>query len=224
MVEIAVEITEIDDNKANDLGIKWSDTVQTGEAAWSVTGRTPSSLPEIPSIISVGDWARYTSLTAALKLLTEKGAAHILSKPKLVARSGTSAQFIVGGEFPVTAVGPTTSTVVWKEFGIKTEVTPKILADGLIDITLLTEVSRLDWSNQVQGYPVITKRQASSSVRLKDEQTIALAGLIETKKDEKLSGIPLLSEIPVIGRLFGQRSTFETKTNVLIFVTPRILK
>ena len=224
MVEITIEVTEINTTKANELGIKWLDTVQAGEVGWSVAGRTPETLPEIPSIIKVGDWARYTPLTADLKMLQEKGVAQVLAKPKILAKSGTTARFLVGGEFPIAAIGPTTTSVEWKEYGIKTEIKPQILADRTIDLTLTTEVSRLDWANKVQGYPALTKRQATSTIQLKSEQTITMAGLIQTSKDEKRSGIPLLCDIPVLGSLFSRKSTVETKTNVIIFVTPRIVE
>jgi|GEM_PF-6850112 len=100
MVEISVEITEVNSTKANQLGITWPSTVQTGEVSWSNTSRTPSALPEVPSIIQVGDFARYTALTAQLQLLESKGAAQILSNPKILTKSGTTAKVIVGGEIP----------------------------------------------------------------------------------------------------------------------------
>lgn len=223
MVEIAVEITEVNNTKALELGIKWPDSVQGGETSFSLSGRSPESLPEIPSIIDSGEWVRYDALSAELKFLQEKGAARILSKPKLIARSGTSARFVVGGEFPVTAEGSTTAKIEWKEYGIKTAVTPRILADGMIELNLSTEVSRLDWSNLVKGYPVINKREAESNIKIKSGQTISLAGMIETQKTEVRSGIPLLCDIPVLGYLFGRKKTVEAKLNVIIFVTPRIL-
>lgn len=225
MVEISVEVTEINNNKANQLGIKWTDTVQAGEVAWSNGNRVPAALPEVPSIIKVGDWARYNTLSAELKVLQEKGAAQILSKPKIITKSGTAAKVIVGGEVPIVASGVGGGSVQWKEFGIKTEILPKVLSDNAtIDLILTTEVSRLDWSNQVNGNPAVMKREANSSVRLKSGQTIAMAGLLETKKEEQISGIPLLCDIPVIGALFSRKSTVENKTNILIFVTPRIIE
>jgi len=224
MVEIAVEITEINNTKASELGIQWLNTIQAGEVATTVAGRVPETFPDVPSIINVGDWKRYTALTGELKILAQKGAAQILSKPKLVTRSGTSAKFLVGGEFPVVAAGPTTNTIEWKEYGIKTEMTPRILPDNYIDLTLTTEVSRLDWANKVKDYPAIATRMATSTVRVKSGQTIALAGMIETSKDDKVVGIPLLMDIPVLGYLFSHKTKVETKTNVLIFVTPKILE
>ncbi len=224
MVEITIEVTEVNASKANELGIKWLDTIQAGEVAFSAAGRVPETLPEIPSIVKVGEWSRYTPLSADLKMLQEKGAAQVLAKPKILTKSGSTARFLVGGEFPIAAIGQTTTKIEWKEYGIKTEIRPKILDDGTIDLTLTTEVSRLDWANAVLGYPAITKREATSSIQLKSEQTLTMAGLIQTSKDKKTTGIPLLSDIPLLGHLFGRKITMETKTNVIIFVTPRIVE
>lgn len=222
LVEISVEITEVNNNKALELGVKWPDTVEAGELAVE-SGKTPSLLPEVPTIIGSGQWSRYTVFSSALKFLQEKGAAQILSKPKLVTKSGTTAKFLVGGEFPVVATGTTASSIEWKEYGIKTEVLPKVDGD-YIDLVLTTEVSRLDWANKVQGYPAVATRKATSSVRIKSGETIALAGLLETVKEEHKTGIPLLSDIPLLGVLFSRKSTIENKTNILIFVTPKLVQ
>lgn len=224
MVEISVELTEINNTKANQLGIKWADTISAGEVAYKMNGRVPEVLPEVPSLIKSGEWSRYTSLTSELKLLQEKGAAQVLSKPKIVTKSGTSAKVVVGGEIPVVVAGAVGGSIEWKEYGIKTEILPRVLPDGYIDLTLTTEVSRLDWSNKVGNYPAIMKREATSSVRVKSGQTITLAGMIETKKDDKITGIPLLSDLPVLGILFSRKEFSEVKTNILIFVTPRIIE
>ena len=226
MVEVSVEVTEINNDKASELGIKWIDDIQAGEISQTDPNgfRTPASLPEVPSIIKVGDWKRYSALTAELRLLQSKGAAQILSKPKLVTKSGTSAKFLVGGEFPVIASGVSGGTVEWKEYGIKTEILPRILADRSIDLILTTEVSRLDMSNAVQGYPALLTRSATSNVRVKSGQTIALAGMIETTKEDQVVGIPILMDIPLLGYLFSKKDRTETKTTALIFVTPRIIE
>ncbi|MBN1824416.1 MAG: type II and III secretion system protein [Endomicrobiales bacterium] len=224
MVEISVEITEINNTKANELGIKWSETIGAGEVAWSASGRTPEVLPEVPSVIEVGDWARYSALTAELKILESKGAAQILSKPKILTKSGTSAKVLVGGEVPIVASGVGGGSIDWKEYGIKTEILPKVLPDKYIDLVLTTEVSRLDWTNAVAGNPGMSKREASSNIRIKNGQTIAIAGLIETKKEENREGIPILQDIPILGVLFTRKTVNEVKTNVLIFVTPKIVE
>jgi len=215
MVEIAVEITEINENKAMEFGIQWP------------VGATITEM-DIPSIIKSGSWARVTDYTATLRALETKGAAKVLSKPKLVTKSGTTAKFMVGGEFPVVAVSELgSSKVEWKEYGIIMKIVPNVLKDDKIDLKIETELSRLDDSVAAVGaerYPVIAKRQVSSHLQIKDGETVVLAGLIETTKGKTKSGIPILCDIPVLGALFSMNKDYDTKTNVLIFVTPKLLE
>ena len=220
LVEISIEITEINNNKAKEYGIKWVDEISTGELF--VTSGEGSTV--YPSLVEFNDWVRYTPLSAKLKLLQESGSAQVLSNPKLLTKSGTKARFLVGGEFPIAVSGVSGGNVEWKEYGIITEIIPKILADNKIDLIIETELSRLDWANAVQGLPNIAKRQARSSVVLKNQQTIVIAGLIENYKDKTTSGVPILSDIPLLGTLFKNTKIKDNKTNVLIFVTPKIIE
>ena len=223
MVEVSVEVTEVNNDKANELGIKWIDTIAVGEVASSADKRSPESLPDVPSLVQAGDIKRFTALTAELKILITKGAAKILSKPKLVTKSGTSASFLVGGEVPIVSSGLSGGSIDWKKYGIKCNISPKIVQDNFIDFGITTEVSRLDWANQVNGNPAMLTREASSTVKVKSGQTLALAGLVENTKQEQTIGIPLLCDIPILGYLFSRKKLVENKSTVLIFVTPRIL-
>ena len=220
LIEIAIEITEINNNKAKEFGIKWVDEISTGELF--IQSEAGNSI--YPSLVEFNDWVRYTPLSAKLKLLQESGSAQVLSNPKLVTKSGTKARFLVGGEFPIAVSGVSGGNVEWKEYGIIMEILPKILPEDKIDISIETELSRLDWANAVQGLPNIAKRQARSNVILKNQQTIVIAGLIENYKDKKSSGIPILSDIPLLGTLFKNTKIIDNKTNVLIFVTPKIVE
>ena len=220
LVEISIEITEINNNKAKEYGIKWVDEISTDELF--VTNGEGNTV--YPSLVEFNDWVRYTPLSAKLKLLQESGSAQVLSNPKLMTKSGTKARFLVGGEFPIAISGVSGGNVEWKEYGIIMEILPKILEDNKIDLVIETELSRLDWANAVQGFPNIAKRQARSSVILKNQQTIVIAGLIENYKDKTTSGIPILSDIPLLGTLFKNTKVKDNKTNVLIFVTPKIIE
>ena len=220
LIEISIEITEINNNKAKEYGIKWVDEISTGELFVS----TPQDSVVYPSLVEYKEWVSYTPLSAKLKLLQESGSAQVLSNPKLVTKSGAKARFLVGGEFPISVSGVSGGNVEWKEYGIITEILPKIVSEDKIDLVIETELSRLDWSNAVQGFPNIAKRQAKSNVILKNQQTVIIAGLIENYKDKNVSGVPILSDIPVLGTLFKTTKTVDNKTNVLIFVTPKIIE
>ena len=222
MVEVTVEVTEVNNDKANELGIKWLDTIQAGEVSDSTDKRTPESLPEVPALLQAGDIKRFTTLTAELKVLIQKGAAKLLSKPKLITKSGSSASFLAGGEIPITSGGVSGGTVDWKKYGIKCDVSPDVSGD-YVDFTLTSEVSRLDWANKVKDNPAILLRTATSSVRVKSGQTIALAGMVESDRQEQTIGIPLLCDIPILSYLFSRKTIVDSKSTVLIFVTPRIM-
>jgi len=129
---------------------------------------------------------------------------------------------MVGGEFPIALAGVVGSSVEWKEYGIIMEITPTVMQDGKIDMKLKTELSRL--GAYVGTYPSIEKRQASSHVQIKDGETMVLAGLIETTKRSGRAGIPILCDIPILGVLFSVQKNDDLKTNVLIFVTTKIME
>lgn len=210
MVEISVEITEINENESRQFGIEWPAIIETAES-------------NIPSLVETGIWGRVTPFSATIRALEANGSAKVLSKPKLIAKSGSTAKFMVGGEFPVAEITMSTTKVEWKEYGIIMKITPVILAGGKIDISVETELSRLDYNAPISGYPSIAKRYASSKLIIKDGETMVLAGLIETTQGKTVSGIPILSKIPLLGALFRTTKITETKTNVLVFVTPTLL-
>ncbi len=220
MIQITVEVVEVINSKARELGIKWVDTIQTGEVAWQMSGRVPEYLPEVPSVIKVGDWARWSQFTADLKLLVEKGAAKIMSKPRILARSGSEAKVIVGGSYPIAVSGVGGGSVEWKDYGIKLSIKPFALPNKKISATLTAEVSRLDWANKVQGYPAIVTREATSDIIVTSGDTLTIAGLTESKKEEKIVGVPLLMDIPLLGELFKRKSYNDIESTVVIFVTP----
>lgn len=224
MIQISVEVVEINNTKAREVGIKWTDEIKTGEVSWSADGRMPEYLPEVPSIMQVGDWARWTPFTADLKMLVEKGAAKVMSKPKLVTKSGTEAKVIVGGMFPVVASGVSGGSIEWKEYGIKLQIKPTALPNKRISAIITAEVSRPDWATRVEGYPAIATRLATSEVLVKSGDTVTIAGLTENVREEKIVGVPLLMEIPILGELFKRRAFNEYESNVVIFVVPVLLE
>lgn len=223
MVQVSVEVAEINNDMAKELGIEWPDEFSFGEVSYSGQGRMPEYLPEIPSVLRLGEISRYSPFFAKLKFLQERGAAKIISKPRLVTKSGSSAKFLVGGEMPVISSGISGGTVEWKEFGIKMEIKPMVLEGKEIDVSIRAEISRVDWSNMVYNYPILSTREAESSVKVKSGETITIAGLNETKKQEKKKGIPFLVDIPFIGLLFGKKILIDTNSTVVIFVTPIVI-
>lgn len=172
-------------------------------------------------------------LDVVLSALEERGVLRRLAEPNLIAMSGQSAEFLAGGEFPVpvgvtSATGIPNVTIQYKEFGVKLTFTPTVLSNGVIHLALQPEVSELDPSNGVQlvgvRVPGIVKRRARTMVELRDGQTFAIAGLLQSQSQNVISQFPWLGTLPVIGALFRSSEFQRKETELVVLVTPHLVK
>lgn len=169
---------------------------------------------------------------AMLRVLHDKGAIKTLSEPNLVVANGDEGKFLVGGEFPVVIASAAGSgaaaSVEYKEFGIRLAFKPRIANNGDIYMKILQEVSELDFANgiAVSGFqlPALRSRKAESGLQLADGQTFVLAGLIDNKVSRKVSKIPLLGDIPILGAVFRNTRYTNTETELMVMVTPKIVR
>lgn len=167
--------------------------------------------------------------TALIDALQEDGMAKILAKPTLVALSGQSASFLAGGEFPIPVPqGFGTVAIEYKDFGVKLDFTPVVLSGDRISINVKPKVSELDFTTAVRfsGFviPGLTSRGASTTVELGDGQSFAIAGLLNENIRDSISKFPFLGDIPVLGVLFRSRSFQKNESELVIVVTPRLVK
>ena len=170
--------------------------------------------------------ATWTGLIDALK---EDGLLKILAEPTLVALSGQTADFLAGGEFPVPVPqGLGTVGIEYKQFGVSLSFTPTVLSPDKISIKVVPEVSELDFSTavRIEGFvvPGTTTRRTSTVVELADGQSFAIAGLLRETVVDSLSKYPLLGDIPILGALFRSRSFQKKETELIIVITPRLVK
>lgn len=160
--------------------------------------------------------------------LKEQGLIKILAEPTLIALSGQSANFLAGGEFPIPVPQENNVTIEYKEFGVGLKFTPKVLSSSKISMNIAPEVSELDFSNSVSlgGYiiPSITTRRVNTTIELGDGQSFAIAGLLKDDVREIVSKFPLLGEIPVLGALFRSSSFQKNETELVVIVTPHLVK
>jgi pilus assembly protein CpaC len=172
-------------------------------------------------------------LAVFIDALDERGLAKILAQPTLVARSGETASFLVGGEvpIPVTQSGSFAGaiTIEYKDFGVGLGFTPTVLADDRIHLTVSPEVSQADFSTQVQVVegnviPSFRTRRASTSVELADGQSLAIAGLLSEDVIELVSQYPILGSVPILGTIFRSSSFLKNETELMIIVTPKLVK
>jgi len=173
-----------------------------------------------------------TSIDVIISALETRGVARRLAEPDLVALSGDTASFLAGGEIPVPVVQPSsgtvpTITVDYKPFGVTLSFTPTVLADGVINLKLFPSVSQLDYTNAIraQGFliPALTKREARTTIELRDGQSFAIAGLLQSEGLRNISEIPWLGSIPVLGALLRSASYQQNETDLVVIVTPHLV-
>jgi pilus assembly protein CpaC len=170
---------------------------------------------------------------AGLRFLESEGLARILAEPRLVTQSGQEASFLAGGEFPIPVPQKDSSiTIEFKEFGVGLRFTPVLLSDGRISLRVAPSVSEITSTSRIpagiQGatflVPNLATRRLETNVQLYDGQTLALAGLLQNNLRESVGKIPGLGDLPILGGLFRSTSYRQEKTDLLIAVTPRIVK
>jgi pilus assembly protein CpaC len=168
----------------------------------------------------------WTGLIDALK---DDGLVKILAEPTLIALSGKTAEFLAGGEFPVPVPqGLGTVAIEYRSFGVRLAFTPTVLSESKINIEVNPEVSELDFTTAIrfEGFvvPGLTTRRASTSVELADGQSFAIAGLLKESLREDIAKYPLLGEIPILGALFRSQAFQKQETELIIIVTPHLVK
>jgi pilus assembly protein CpaC len=225
-------------------------TSSTGTTVTSVTDpvtgvTTTSSTPNPPTLSlgaivdSFGILGRVfhiagLDINATLNALERKGVVTTLAEPTLVALSGETASFLAGGEFPIpvaqsgTNGGDAAISVEFKSFGVSLAFTPTVLADGVINIDVAPEVSSIDPSASVVinnlRVPGLQTRRAHTTVELRDGESFALAGLIRRDFRDTIRQFPGLGSIPIIGALFRSTNFEKEETELVIIVTPRLVK
>ena len=168
-----------------------------------------------------------------ISALETRGLLRRLAEPNLSAQSGERAEFLAGGEIPIPIANQTFNgspqiTVSYKEFGVKLAFTPTVLRNGTINLQLEPEVSQIDPTLAVAvgggiSVPGLTKRRARTNVELRDGQSFAIAGLLQTQSTRTVDQLPWLGSIPILGILFRSPSFQENETELVVIVTPALV-
>lgn len=146
----------------------------------------------------------------------------VLAEPNLTARSGESANFLAGGEYPYTTVSNNGTNTEFKDFGIGLSFTPTVLDGSRISLKVATQVSDLNFSHNTD-VPSLVSRRAETTVDLASGQSFAIAGLMQNTSAQNASKMPGLNNLPVIGALFRSNGFRRGQTELVIIVTPIIV-
>jgi pilus assembly protein CpaC len=175
-----------------------------------------------------------TNIDVMVSALETKGLVRRLAEPDLVALSGDEARFLAGGEFPVPiAVSTTTGagitpTIEFKKFGVSLGFVPTVLNRGMINLRIAPEVSELDFSNTITisgtVIPSLVVRNAQTTIELRDGQSFAIAGLLQSRGARNISQVPWIGSVPVLGTLFRSSAFQNNESDLVIIVTPHIVR
>ncbi len=164
-------------------------------------------------------------LAAALDLAESSGLATTLAQPNLTSLSGETASFLAGGEYPYTVNnGPSSgNSIEFKQYGVQLAFTPTVLADGRISLRVRPTVSSLDFSVSA-SVPALRSRTAETTVELGSGQAFMIAGLLNNQTSNNISKVPGLGDIPILGSLFKSRQFQRNESELVIVVTPYLVK
>jgi pilus assembly protein CpaC len=191
------------------------------------SGATPFSVA-LATVASKG-----MNIDLLVSALEQKGLARRLAEPDLVALSGDTASFLAGGQVPVPAVQPggtgTTPVITtqYQPYGVQLTFMPTVLANGVINLRLNPSVSELDYANAVQisgfNIPALSTRQAQTTIELRDGQSFAIAGLLQSDGLRNISQVPWVGSVPVLGSLFRSSQYQQKETDLVVIVTPSLV-
>ncbi|MGF1724407.1 type II and III secretion system protein family protein [Photobacterium nomapromontoriensis] len=179
---------------------------------------------------SIGQFA-FTQFEAAdlatlITALGDESMAEILAEPNLTVLSGESASFLVGGEVPVIVSTNNSVNISFKEFGIKLDLTAKVMSDEKVRMQLAPEVSEVEQYIKAAGIevPQLASRRAMTTVELADGESFVLGGLMSSQDFEQMQKIPLIGDLPILGAAFRKSVTERKKTELLIVATVNLVR
>ncbi|WP_028768879.1 type II and III secretion system protein family protein [Shewanella fidelis] len=238
-VMLEVVVAEVQRNVARQFDSKFFIFNQGSNLSGGIVGGGGGFDPgNIGGIDSKGIFAQYINgdllMNFALDVAKQNGLAKVLAEPNVTAMSGQSAEFLSGGEFPIPVPGENGNTTIeYRDYGVGVKFVPTVLDSGQINLNLNVVVSEISNSNGfvITGntstslvVPSLVKRSTATTVELADGQTIAISGLISDTLRENIDKLPGLGDVPVLGQLFTSKSFQSGQSELVILVTPRLVR
>ena len=245
---LKVRFASVDKSASLELGLNLFSTGATNTIGRTSTGQFPG--PSLPTnqaqqnnptapfifsdLLNIFLFRPDLNLGATLQALEAKNLVEILAQPNVLAQDGKEASFLAGGEFPYPVVqsagtsGVPVVTIEFHEFGVRLNFLPVITPRGTIHLKVLPEVSALDFTNGLtfQGFniPALSTRKVSTEVELSSGQTFAIAGLLDKRVTDSFEKMPLIGDLPILGKFFQSKRTTRSNTELLVIVTPELVR
>jgi type IV pilus assembly protein PilQ len=202
--------------QASDAGI--------GQSGRGYAGNLPAAGFNTGLGISLGNIIGSFNLDLALTALERQGRGRLLSTPKVTTQNNMEAEIKQGVQIPIQTVANNTVTVSFKDAVLTLKVTPQITDAGTVILNLNVENNSADFANLVNGIPPINTQSAKTIVLVKDGSTAVVGGIYQSNEQTSQSSTPFLSKLPILGYLFRNRFITNTNNELLLFITPRIVK
>jgi type IV pilus assembly protein PilQ len=174
--------------------------------------------------ISLGNLIGSFNLDAALTALERQGRGRLLSTPKVTTQNNQEAEIKQGVQIPIQTVANNTVTVTFKDAVLTLKVTPQITEAGTVILKVEVENNAADFANLVNGIPPINTQSAKTQVLVQDGSTAVIGGIYQSNEQTSQSSTPFLGKVPLLGYLFRNRFVQTTNNELLLFITPRIIK
>lgn len=241
-IRLEAQIIEINSDYTKNLGIQyWSQTPGSNSNSGSSSDNPNNNITvgtaglfyggeDFSSNRKHGGWlgSHVANVNVTLQALINEGKARILSRPSITTMSGKTANILIGGRIPIpVSDGNGNVSIDWHEYGMKLNIEPVVDSEDKITSKVHAEVSTLDYSHGVKidsfSVPGIATREAESEVNVRSGMTMAIGGLINSEDAKIVSKIPLLGDLPIIGRFFRHTSNTRDKREVIILITPTLV-
>ena len=231
MVDVKVYVLEVDNTFLQNIGLQLNSAVFNQQGTYTIQGPTfpiveaPGSLGKA---LTTAPFFRTITLAPTLNLLLQQGHGRILSAPDLVTMPGNNATFLVGGSIPIpVATGLGQVSIQYEPFGVQLNVTPTLLGNGSVEAKIMPDISDLDFQDGIttNGFvvPALKESKLSTDVITQPGESIIMGGMVRRVEQKTIQKIPLLGDLPILGKLF--RSTYyqNNQSDIVFVMTPEII-
>ena len=220
-IEIAAEIVQVNDSVQEQLGVNWQatllDSAQQGGSADVSLG-----IASAPVSLALSGRSGAMNLSATLDWLERNGSANIIARPKIVTSEGQSARIESGTEVPYQVMNDDSLSVEFRQAGLVLEVTPEV--KDATTLLLNLKIHQDSVGDMVNGVPSLETNRVQTQVEVQNQETLVLGGIFREERLVTVSKVPVLGDVPLLGGLFRQRTEQQEKRELLVFITPKLLK
>jgi pilus assembly protein CpaC len=227
-IDIKVYVLEVDRTAASNLGVQLQAANING-ATYTLGAPSFPVVENIPSgPLKIGAFFRTITLAPTLNLMLSEGHARLLSSPDLVTTPGMQATFLVGGQVPIPfSTGLGQVSIVYKDFGVQLNVTPTLLGNGAVQAQIAPDISDLDFADGVSqnGFtiPALKESKLSTNVITQPGESIIMGGMVRRVENRTIQKIPLLGDLPILGKLFRSTNYQNSQSDIVFVMTPVVI-